>query len=164
MTLIRCLTIIVTLNSVIFADGPQKTVKRQFPAKLTVLSSKPLDDGRQEVELNLALEKNVEIFANPVGEFPESYAMKTLIVTEDGLPVPAEIIYPKASRSEIVETDGVDKVNIFSGTLKIQIRFTPPSKTNLKVRCKVSGWNTQHGYCLGSATLESAIPEAKVVQ
>lgn len=109
--------------------------------------------------MNSALEKNVEVFANPVVAIPESCAMRTWIVTEDGVPVPAEIIYPKAKRSEIVETDGTDKVHIFSGTLKIQIRFTQPLKSNLKVRCKVSGWNVQHAYCLGGATLETAIPE-----
>lgn len=161
MTLIRCLTIVVMLHCLLFADDPSKPVKRHFPATLTVLSSRRLDDGRQEVELNLALEKNVEVFANPVGEFPESSAMKTWIVTEDGAPVPAEIIYPKANRSEVVETNGTDKVHIFSGTVKIQIRFTPPPKTNLKVRCKVSGWNVERAFCLGGATLETTIPETK---
>lgn len=35
MALIRCLTIVVMLNCLLFADDPPKPVKRQFPAKLT---------------------------------------------------------------------------------------------------------------------------------
>ena len=114
MTLLRCLTILISCNSLMFAGEPQKPVKRSFPARLTVASVRPLDDGRQEVELNLALEDNVEIFANPVGAFPESCAMKTWVVTKDGYSVPAEVIYPKPNRSEVTETDGSEKVNIFA--------------------------------------------------
>ena len=159
MTLLRCLTILISCNCLMFAGEPQKPVKRSFPARLTVASVRPLDDGRQEVELNLALEDNVEIFANPVGAFPESCAMKTWVVTKDGYSVPAEVIYPKPNRSEVTETDGSEKVNIFSGSLRIKLRLTPPPNSNLKVRCKVSGWNAHHACCLGGATLEAAIPE-----
>lgn len=160
MTLIRCLAILVVCNCVIVGAEPQKTSKRQFPAKITITTSELLDDGRRELELTLALEKDVEIFANPVGDtFPESCAMKVSIATEEETVIPAEIDYPKPSRSEDLDQDG--KVHIFSGTVKIRLRFTPSQSSDLKVRCKVQGWNSRALHCLGSATLETPVSDGK---
>lgn len=163
----RCLRLLTGVVLIAFccdahAEAPPKKVKPPFPAKFTVVATRVLDDGRQEVDLELALEKNVEIWANPTGmtnvDDNERYAMKATVVTGDGASVPVEVTYPKPRQS--VQLDDGEQLHSYTGIVKIQVRLVRPADRELKVRCRVCGGRTQDT-CVGFATLETAIPAKK---
>ncbi len=138
----------------------RKPIKRQFPAQLEVTSSRLLDDGHQEVEVCLALEKNVQIYANPVGEKDlEFMAIQTVVIAKDGNKISAKVVYPKPSRVD--QLDELGSASLYTDDVTMRVRFNPENHVGLKVRCEFVGWNSARACCLGKATLEANLSGSK---
>lgn len=157
--LFRCIAIVMACHCIAYAAEPPAKSKRKFPAELKVTSSKMLDDGQREVELQIVLEKDVEIYSewdHKKGDFSELPIAKFSVFASDGTLLPVRVIYPKPNVTENIE--GVGAVHSYAESLKIKVQFAPPEKgDDLKVRCKLAGWNRRRSCCLGFGQIETEL-------
>lgn len=153
------LLVLVACNCVLVAAEPEKKAPSKFPARLEVVSSKRLDDGRRELDLKIILEKNVEVYGKFDGQTSfELPLAKITLVTPAGEQVPVTVVFPKPN---VVQDDDVfDKIYYYSESIRFQATYTPPdNREELKLLCKLGGWNRQQSRCLGfHRVVQAAIP------
>ena len=130
---------------------PQQKTKRQFPAKIEIVSSKQVADGRRELEVVITPEEDVQIYTDLEAHVPVA---DLTIRTVDGTQVPAEVLYLKSSAP-----DADSQKSGYVGKLRYSVKFVAPANNvSLKVHCKLAGWNQQKAYCLGFGRISADLP------
>lgn len=118
-----------------------------------------LPDGRRDLDVLVVPGEAVELYANPAGSaITVGAELKIAIVAADGTRVPSEVTYPKPDRIE--SFDDIE-MRFCTKAARVNVRFVPPEKEDLKVRCTYSGWNVRGAYCLGRRTIEADLRIAK---
>ena len=138
------------------AAEPRANGKREFPAKLQVISSTLSDDGLQELQLEIVPEKDVEIYAeyDVRGRVTGRPIAKVSIMTADGTPVETVVHYSQPNVAE--EIEGVGIFHSYSGKLKITAQFKPVAEgEHLKIQCRLAGMNRRKSCCLGMKRIEA---------
>ena len=93
----------------------QKLKSRKFPVKLKLTAKKPDDSRRQEISLQLTIEKDVSIYSHRVkSDFFQPPRPKFTITTSNGKEIDAKYTYPKGTKIED-EFFGVHPANALVG-------------------------------------------------
>lgn len=151
------LLVVVACNCVLVAAEPEKKAPLKFPARMEVVSSKRLDDGRRELDLKIILEKDVQVYAEYENDaFIEAPLARVWLLTTAGDKLPVTAVFPKPNVIEDVE--GFGKVYSYSESIRFRATYAPPDNwEDLKLQCKLGG--RTRTYCLGfHRQVEVAIP------
>ena len=122
----------------------QEPKPRKFPVKLKVTAKKPDDMRRQEVSIQLIIEKDVHIYAHRVKlEKFQPLPTKVTITTSNGKEIDAKYTYPKGIK---MENEIIGEYSIYKGKITIRAIITRNDNDGpLKIKCRVMGYhNTSH--------------------
>jgi thiol:disulfide interchange protein len=131
-------------------DGAQRS---ESQIKATVKAERPDKDGKQSIQVTLAINKGWYIYANPVGN--EDLASNATAVTVKPKPASVEISYPKGEekKDKIVGDYRVYKEQV---TIPIQIRRAAGDTGALELEVRVNACNVK-GFCLPPGTLKITV-------
>jgi thiol:disulfide interchange protein len=94
------------------------------PVKVTATAGKPDDGGKQTVTIDINIDKDWHIYANPVKHEDLAPAQTTVTIKAGGKAVPAKIHYPAGTE----HTDKtVGTFNIYEGKVTIKADVQRPS-------------------------------------
>ena len=120
----------------------QKPKPRKFPVKLKVTAKKPNDSGRQEISLQLTIEKDVHIFSQ--SEKFQPIPPKFTITTSDGKKIDAKYTYPKGNK---IENEVLGDYFIYKGKITIRaIIMRTDGDGPLKIKCRGMGYHNTRSY------------------
>jgi len=124
--------------------------------KITAEASKPDAEGKQVVTLNLVIEKDWHLHANPVGN-KDLEDTRTVVSIKAGQPLKdVKIEYPAG---KVVKDQVIGDYNIYEGTVVIkgQVSRTPGDPSPLEVTVQVQSCSDKLGKCLLPGTVKFTV-------
>lgn len=136
-SLLRYLLIVLC---VAITSSAAAQAKRKYPVTMKVVAQKPNDAGRQELLIELTIEKGVHIYAHKVHAKTFKPLPTKVTITANGKVLETKCTYPRGTSFKLFE----DSYFIYTG--KVTIRAVIMRTKNdgpLKLQCRVSGYRDQ---------------------
>jgi hypothetical protein len=123
--------------------------------KVTARADKPGADGKQVVTVTLAVDKDWDLYANPVG--PKDYEKAQTTVTVEGKKADeVQIDYPKG---EVITDPLGEKLAVYRGEVAIKAAVRRASgDPPLKLKVAFMASSDKKGVCLIPSTVELTVP------
>ena len=147
------LLMIILAPQYLRADERSKK-KPEYPACLKIESQRFDEQGKLHIRVNLEIDPDVRIYANPVGGQGMDHASAKLTVLDvGGRAVDTKVQYPKGER---LSSDFLEDYYLYKKTVVIGIVLNNVKKHQfpLTIHGYVVGYNERGSYCLGSGKLE----------
>ncbi len=129
--------------------------KREFPARLKVVSHRVDDLDNLHLKVSLDIDADVCIYANPVVDQElDHLSAKLTVLDADGKALDVKIKYPTGEKSS---SEFIGDYYVYKKTADIEITVTEAKKRALplKICICVVAFNERRFCCLGGAQLET---------